>query len=108
MQDVSVLIAEAAGLLISNVSLDAASYRETTAGLLSSAVSTFVASLILARQDFRRQYGSMARGVIETLCTVIHIAVEKGALERFHADDLQSTKSIGVAKRVIEPLGPVL
>lgn len=107
MREISAVIAEAVSLLFRHVTNEATDYKGTCAGLLSSALSTFVASVAVAREGHRRPYGAMARGVIESICTVIHIAIEKDALQRFHAGTLQSTKSVTVATKVLEPLGPM-
>jgi hypothetical protein len=107
LREISAVIADAVSLHFRYVAVGATDYLGTCAGLLSSALSTFMASVAVAREGHRRPYGSMARGVIETICTVIHIAVEKDALDRFHQDTLQSTKSVSVAKKVLEPLGPM-
>jgi hypothetical protein len=107
LHEISAVIADAVSLLFRYVTIGATDYLGTCAGLLSSALSTFMASVAVAREGHRRPYGAMARGVIETICTVIHIAVEKDALERFHQGTLQSTKSVSVAKKVLEPLGPM-
>ncbi len=47
----------------------------------------------------------MARNIVETLATILHIAVEPDGLKNFHADKLQSTKSITSAKKVLPPFG---
>lgn len=107
IHEISAVVADAVSLLLRHIAVGATDYQATCAGLLSSALSTFMASVAVAREGHRRPYGSMARGVIETICTVLHIAVEEGALERFHNGTLQSTKSVSVAKKVIEPLGPM-
>jgi hypothetical protein len=107
MKEISAVVADAISLLHRHVAIDATDYKATCAGLLSSALSTFMASVAVAREGHRRPYGSIARGVIETVCTVLHIAVEDGALEKFHKGALQSTKSVSVAKKVLEPLGPM-
>lgn len=107
LREISAVIADAVSLLFRYVAVGATDYLGTCAGLLSSALSTFMASVAVAREGHRRPYGSMARGVIETICTVIHIAIEKDALDRFHQGALQSTKSVSVAKKVLEPLGPM-
>jgi hypothetical protein len=47
----------------------------------------------------------MARNLIEIVATVLHIAVEPGALTQFHAGKLQSTKSITVASKLLPDFG---
>lgn len=80
-------------------------YKATVSRLLSSAMSTYLASIEVARHGYRRQYGVLARSLIETIATVIAIAIRPTALEQFHAGTLQSTKCVGWAKEVLEPLG---
>ena len=45
--------------------------------------------------------------VIETVATVIVIAVKQGALEQFHAGKLESSKCVAWAKNVLPMLGPL-
>ncbi len=80
-------------------------YKPTCARLLSSATTSFMASLEVARHGFRRPYGALARIIIETLATVLHISVEPTALSQFNAGSLQSTRSIAAAKKVLPPFG---
>jgi hypothetical protein len=63
------------------------------------------ASIEVARHGYPRQYGAIARVLIETLATVIVIAVKAGALEVFHSGTLDSTKCITWSKAVLPPLG---
>lgn len=107
IRQISSVMADALGLVFRHIRLGEEDYKATCAALLSSALSTFIASIEVARHGHRRPYGSIARGIVEVLSTVIHIATEEGALERFHEDKLQSTKSISVAKRAFPPFGPL-
>lgn len=108
-QDISAcseLFGEAAGLIVRHLPrLDDEGYKATVSRLLNSAANTFLASIEVARHGYRRQYGMLARSFIETIATVIAIAIEPDALERFHAGKLQSTKCVGLAKGVVAPLG---
>jgi hypothetical protein len=63
------------------------------------------ASIEVARHGYPRQYGAIARVLIETLATEIVIAVKAGALEVFHPGTLDSTKCITWSKAVLPPLG---
>lgn len=47
----------------------------------------------------------LARSLIETIATVIVIAIRPTALAEFHAGQLRSTKCVGWAKDVIPSLG---
>jgi hypothetical protein len=80
-------------------------FKATTARLLFSASNALVASIEVARHGFHRQYGAVARVLIETLATVIVLATKEKALERFHAGKLRSTDCITPSKDVLPPLG---
>ncbi|MXP14024.1 hypothetical protein GRI44_04585 [Altererythrobacter confluentis] len=102
----SELFGEAVGLIVRHLPrLDDEDYKATVSRLLNSAANTYLASIEVARHGYRRQYGMLARSFIETIATVIAIAIEPDALERFHAGKLQSTKCVGWAKGVVAPLG---
>ena len=104
--DCSALFGRTQGLLLRHLPrLNDDGLKATSSRLLASASSTFIASIEVARHGFRRQYGVMARSLIETLATVITLAVRPAALEEFHAGTLKSTKCIGWAKAAIPPLG---
>jgi hypothetical protein len=107
IREISSVMADAMSLLFRHLSPGEEDYKATCAALISSALSTFVASIEVARHGHRRPYGSVARGIVEALSTVIHIATEEGALARFHEDKLQSTKSISLARRAFPPFGPL-
>jgi hypothetical protein len=102
----SEVFGEAAGLIIRHLPrLDDNGYKATASRLLSSASTTYLASIEVARHGYRRQYGVLARSFIETIATVITIAIEPKALSDFHEGKLKSTKCVGWAKRVVEPIG---
>jgi hypothetical protein len=107
IREISVVIADALSLMYRHVDLSGTDYKATCASLLSSALSTFIASIEVARHGYRRPYGAIARGIVEVLSTVIHIAIEPHALSQFHDGKLKSTKSISVATRVFPPFGPL-
>jgi hypothetical protein len=79
--------------------------RPTCLRLLVSAIDTFGGAAHLARSGYRRQYGILSRHVVETLATVLHLLSEPNALDQLHAGQLQSSKSITVAKRVLPHFG---
>jgi hypothetical protein len=106
IREISSVMGDAMSLLLRHLGPEEG-YKATCAALIFSALSTFVASIEVARHGHRRPYGSIARGIVEVLSTVIHIATEEGALAKFHEDKLQSTKSISVAKRAFPPFGPL-
>lgn len=94
------------GMIVHHLpSLDDNSFKPTAARLLLTACNAYLASVEVARHGYRRQYGVMARSFIEILATVIVLAIRPTALEEFHAGTLSSTKCIGWAKPVIEPIG---
>jgi hypothetical protein len=102
---ISSVLADAISIIFPHVVVDTEDYKPTCARLLASATTAFMASLEVARHGFRRPYGAMARNIIESLATVLHIVVEPTALSQFNAGTLQSTKSITAAKKVLPPFG---
>jgi hypothetical protein len=102
---ISALLAEAMGIIFPHVIADSEAYKPTCARLLASATTAFMASLEVARHGFRRPYGAMARTILETLATVLHIVVEPAALGQFNAGTLRSTKSVTVAGKVLPLFG---
>lgn len=79
----------------------------TCARLLNTAMTTFLGCIHLARGGYRLQCMSLSRSILETVSTVINLMMEPGATEAFHAGKLQSTKSIGIAKKVIPDFGRI-
>lgn len=80
-------------------------FKATSARLLTSASNAYVAGIEVARHGYRRQYGIMARALLETLATVIVLAIRPTALEEFHTGNLRSTKCVGWSKDVLPPIG---
>jgi hypothetical protein len=72
LREISSVIADALSLLYRHVNPGEEDYKATCAALLSSALSTFIASIEVARHGYRRPYGSIARGIVEVLSTVLH------------------------------------
>lgn len=104
--DCSALLGDTMGLFIQHLpKLDDESYKPTVSRLLVTAGNTYLASIETARHGFRRQYGILARTFIEMIATIIVIGIQDDALERFHAGTLPSSKCVGWAKSVLEPLG---
>lgn len=102
----SEVFGEAAGLIIRHLPrFEDSDYSATASRLLNSAANTYLASIEVARHGYRRQYGMLARSFIETIATVIAIAIKPTALQEFHENRLKSTKCVGWAKEVIEPIG---
>ena len=96
----------ASGMIVHHLPhLDDNGFKATAARLLMTACHAYLASLEIARLGYRRQYGVMARSFIETLATVIVLAIRPTALDEFHEGTLSSTKCISWAKPVIEPIG---
>ena len=105
IQAVSAILAEAMGVIFAHVVVDSEDYKPTCARLLSSATTAFMASVEVARHGFRRPFGAMARNLMETLATVLHIVVDPDALNKFNAGTLKSTKSVTVADKVLPLFG---
>lgn len=102
----SALLGDTVGMMMLHLpKIDDDGYKATVSRLLSTAVNTYLASIETARHGFRRQYGVLARTLIELIATVIVIGTDPDALERFHAGELPSTKCVGWAKAVLEPIG---
>jgi len=102
---ISAVLADAMGVIFSHVVVNSEDYKPTCARLLLSATTAFMASVEVARHGFRRPYGAMARTILETLATVLHIVVEPAALGKFNAGTLRSTKSVTVAEKVLPLFG---
>lgn len=79
--------------------------KATAARLLASASSTYIASIEVARHGYRRQYGILARTLVETLATVIVLMIQPTALEKFYKGELSSVKCVGWAKAALPPIG---
>jgi hypothetical protein len=75
--------------------------------LITNAANTNMAQLALIRSGFRLQPGCLARGVIELLCVVCHLALHPDDLQKFHEGKLPSTKTLAAAKEVLPPMGLV-
>lgn len=102
LKSASLLISQSVGLSYHHVKRESKDHRSACAGLLMSTISTFMASIEVARHGYRRPYGAVARGILETLATILHISIEPGALknsmtERFHP----AFRSL----KIIPPLG---
>lgn len=80
-------------------------FEATSARLLFSATNSYIAAIEVGRRGYARQHGALSRMVVETIATVLAIAVNEHALEKFHAGKLESTKCIGMAKAVIPFIG---
>lgn len=78
----------------------------TCARLLYSAANSYVAALEVARKGYPRECGALMRLIVETIATVLAIAIDGGAtLEKFHKGKLEATKCIGIAKKALPFLG---
>jgi hypothetical protein len=85
--------------------LDDKGFKATASRLLLSASNSYVASIQLARSGFPRQYGAVARMMIEAMAMVIVLAIREGAVESFHAGKLDANKCVGWSKAALPPLG---
>ncbi|GAA5542397.1 hypothetical protein [Brucella sp. NBRC 113783] len=78
----------------------------TCARLLNSAAQTYVAALEVARRGYPREHGALSRGIIETISTVLAIVMDGGrTLDKFHKGTLETTKTIGLAKKALPFIG---
>ncbi|MFL5297729.1 MAG: hypothetical protein ACJ798_15235 [Phenylobacterium sp.] len=102
----SELFGQTAGLVFRHLpNLQDDGFKATVSRLLNTALNTYLASIEVARHGYRRQYGMLARSLIEAIATVITIAVKPTALKEFHAGKLRSTKCVSCAKDFVAPLG---
>lgn len=78
----------------------------TCARLLYSAAHSYVAAIEVARKGYPRELGALMRLIVETIATVLAIAIDGGStLEKFHKGKLETTKCIGIAKKALPFLG---
>jgi len=85
--------------------MDDRGFKATSARLLANAHSTYIASVEVARHGFPRQYGVLARHLLEKIATVVVLGTREDALDRFYENKLPSPKCVGWAKAVLPPLG---
>ncbi|GAB5433949.1 MAG: hypothetical protein EpisKO_33190 [Epibacterium sp.] len=96
------------GMLFKHLTkVDDNGFKATSARLLSNATNSYVASLEVGRHGFPRQYGTLARMVVEALATVLALGTKPEALAEFHAGKLESTKCITWAKKTLPILPPL-
>ncbi len=81
--------------------------RPTCARLFINSFQSFSASIQVARFGYRRDYGNIARSVVETLSVIVHLIGDDDAIENFHQGDLKSTKSVTYATKKFGVLGPL-
>ncbi|WP_192886693.1 hypothetical protein [Agrobacterium sp. LAD9] len=78
----------------------------TCARLLYSAAQSYVAAIEVARKGYPRELGVLMRVIVETIATVLAIAIDGGpTLEKLHKGKLETTKCIGVAKKALPFIG---
>jgi hypothetical protein len=100
------LLAKVSGMLRRDLRrLNDDDIQAVSARLLANAMSSFIASVEVARHGFRRQYGSLARPLVEALTTILYLQLEEDGLDIFLAGKLNSTKTISKAKAVLPPIG---
>lgn len=85
--------------------LDDEGFKATAARLLFSAGNSYTAAIQAARVGYPKQFGMLSRAMIEALATTITLAIKDDALQLFHENKLSSTKCVGWAKTVFEPIG---
>lgn len=80
--------------------------RATCARLLFSAAHSYVAAIEVARKGYPREFGALMRLIVETIATVLTIAIDGGpTLEKFHQGKLETTRCIGTAKKALPFIG---
>ncbi|WP_430474852.1 SEC-C domain-containing protein [Thalassospira lucentensis] len=107
IDEISELFSVSSSLLRRHFKPNDKSFKSTCAGLLSSSQTTFLASIEVARHGFRLPYGTLARQIIETLCTILDLATDEESLSKFHDGNLKSTKSVTKAKKLIPNIGEI-
>jgi hypothetical protein len=106
--EISEVFAQAYGILAPRIigrDLGDESLGPTCARLINTAMTTFIASVELARRGYRRQYMSLIRSIVETIATVLHLMTDSSALGAFHDGKLRSTKSVTEAKKILPGFG---
>lgn len=103
--DCSAVFGLVIGMLLPHLPrVDEIGFKATAARLLYNAANSCVASIQVARNGYPRQYGAVARMLIEALAIVIVLAIKEGALEDFHSGKLDSNKCVGWSKAVLPPM----
>ena len=106
IMETGTLLGQVSGLLYPHLGrISDNDLKAVSARLVANAISSFIASVEVARHGFRHQYGSSARPVVEALTTVIYLQIEADGLDQFLAGKLNSTKTISPAKGVLPPIG---
>lgn len=78
----------------------------TCARLLFSAGLTYTAAIEVARRGYPREHGALSRMIVEAIATVLAIAMGgRDTLDKFHRGKLESTKTIGLAKKALPFIG---
>lgn len=94
------ILANVQGMLMRHLPhIDDTGSKATCARLLSSATGSYIASIEVARHGYPRQYGTLARMVVETLATTIALVTNSTALKDFHDGKLKSTKCVTWTKK---------
>ncbi|GEO40901.1 hypothetical protein SAE02_50490 [Skermanella aerolata] len=81
--------------------------RSTCARLFINSFQSISASIQVARYGYWREYGNIARSIVENLAVIVHLVGNDNALEEFHKEKLQSSKSITYARKRFSVLGPL-
>lgn len=106
LSETSRLLGQTMGLLIPHLPrVNDEDMKAVCARLISSAISSFIASVEVARHGYRRQYGSCARPVLEVITTILYLEMHHGALDQFLAGKLDTRRTIAPAKKVLPPIG---
>jgi hypothetical protein len=84
---------------------DESEIHQTLASLLYNAGSGLTAATQLIRLGHTVSVCVVARNVLEIIATVLHIGARPPELKRFLEGDLESSKTISTAKKVLPPFG---
>lgn len=108
LKEVSEIYSDAAAILLPHYigqDFEDQSLFPTCARLLDNVLATFTASVEVARHGYRRQYGTLARVAVETLCTILHLMLKPESLDEFHGGKFKSSKAINTANKVLPIFG---
>lgn len=106
IKEVSPIFAVTQGMAIRHLpKLDDNGFKATASRLLLSATNSFIASIEVARHGYRRQFGMIARSLVEALATTVVLKIRPNAVNEFHEGKLPSTNCVGWAKAAFPPIG---
>lgn len=107
MRECSEVMSMAQSMLIKHLPRrDDKESEATCARLLYSAANSYVAAIEVARKGYPREMAVLMRVVVETIATVLAIAINGApTLDKFHKGKLETTKCFGTAKKALPFIG---